>query len=185
MQTTEIRTKLVPPWATFVNEIQALFGDDPDIGITYDPDSYMVKMFVEDQNKAEALSYILPTNRTFGNIELTIVIIPANGEKIELTNLIDEHPANIFETAFKGNPTFSRTVVIHGLFNNDITYVVFKKEVVQFFNDNLNDVNGNVSTLYQEIAHDLFSNEAYILRGVCYCTEAVSDKLAKPLGEWP
>ena len=34
----------------------------------------------------------------------------------------------------------------------DITYVIFKNCVVQFFNDNLNDAHGLISTLYQNIA---------------------------------
>ena len=50
---------------------------------------------------------------------------------------------------------------------NVLTYVVFTNKVVQFFNDNLNDIYGNVTTLYQEIASDVFDIES----GVFFCTD--------------
>jgi hypothetical protein len=57
---------------------------------------------------------------------------------------------------------------------------VFEKKVVQFFNDQLDDINGNKSTLYQDIAKDVFEKH----EGVYFCT-AADGKLSKPLGEWP
>jgi hypothetical protein len=47
-----------------------------------------------------------------------------------------------------------------------LTYVAFKKEVVQFYADNLRDPNGFKSTLYQDIAEDVFGEK----NNVCYCT---------------
>jgi hypothetical protein len=64
----------------------------------------------------------------------------------------------------------------------DFTYVIFKNCVVQFFNDNLNDAFGNVSTLYQDIAPAVFENTPI---GVHYCTDVERGNLGKPLGEWP
>ena len=49
---------------------------------------------------------------------------------------------------------------------NPLTYVVLKKEVVQFFNDNLNDIHGLETTLYQTIAKDVFDGT-----GVFFCTD--------------
>jgi len=60
--------------------------------------------------------------------------------------------------------------------------VVFKNCVVQFFNDNLNDAHGVISTLYQNIAAEIFEDAN--LPGVHYCTD-VERKLGKPLGDWP
>lgn len=44
----------------------------------------------------------------------------------------------------------------------------------------MDDINGNKSMLFQDIAKDVFGNK----HSVFYCTEA-SDELSKPLGEWP
>lgn len=44
------------------------------------------------------------------------------------------------------------------------------KEVVQYFNDNIGDINGNCSTLYEIIARDIFPN----VNGIYFCTEATT-----------
>ena len=56
---------------------------------------------------------------------------------------------------------------IEGVFVNPIHYCVFKKEVAQYWGDNLGDPHGNVSTLYQEIAKDIFGESG----GVIFCTD--------------
>mgnify|MGYP006958177364 CR=1 FL=1 len=58
---------------------------------------------------------------------------------------------------------------------------MFENKVVQFYNDQMDDINGNKSTLFQDIAGDVFGYD----HGVFYCTEAGARHLAKPLGEWP
>ena len=52
---------------------------------------------------------------------------------------------------------------------NDFNFVVFVPEVVQFYNDDLGDINGLCSTLYQDLAKDLFGEEA----GIYFCTDKV------------
>lgn len=51
------------------------------------------------------------------------------------------------------------------------TYVVFKNCVVQFFNDNLNDPHGVVSTLYENIADEIFKDIQFPNDGVAFCTD--------------
>ena len=41
---------------------------------------------------------------------------------------------------------------------NPFVYVMFKPEVVQYWDDNLGDPHGNISTLAQEIARDVFED---------------------------
>ena len=181
----DIRMKLSPPWCTYVNELIALFGEDPEINIKYDNSGRVVKLFVNNQDKADALCELLPSCKYYGNIDLMIDIIPSNGEKQYIGSCRDIK--TVYEMAFKGNPVFSFVHEVQGIFSNSIIYVVFKNKVVQFFNDNLNDIYGNISTLYQEIAKDVFEHD--ICDGdkpnnVFYCTD-VDEKLKKPLGEWP
>lgn len=52
---------------------------------------------------------------------------------------------------------------------NSFTYVVFEKEVVQYWNDNLADYNGLTSTLYQDLAKEIFEDAN--LDGVYFCTD--------------
>lgn len=175
-----IRLKLSPPWCTYINELIALFGEDPEINIKYDNWTQEIKFFVNNEEKANALYTLLPFRKHFGNIELTINIIPSNGDKCSFISC--KNAKMVYETAFKGNPVFSFAHEVNGIFSNTITYIVFKNKVVQFFNDNLNDVYGNISTLYQEIAKDIFTDNCF--NSVCYCTD-IEGKLKKPLGEWP
>lgn len=163
--------KLSPPWITFVNEVKALFGEDPEIKIVYDNETYTLKLFVDDSDKAMALAKLLPEKKEFGNVELKVIIVPAN---------VDDYAIDqVFNKAFDGNPVLSYTAAYDSPFGK-VSYAVFQKKVVQFFNDQMDDINGNKSMLFQDIAKDIFGSD----HGIFYCTEATGS-LAKPLGEWP
>lgn len=164
--------KLSPPWITFYNKIEALFEQDPEVKIVYDDEKKEVKLYVDNSRKADALSQILPTEKTFGNITMKIIVIPANSD---LTTKID-----LFAEAFDGNPALryvQHVDAVIGAFD----YAVFQNKVVQFFNDDMSDINGICSTLYEDIARDVFGPNT----GMFFCTEAGSVELTKPLGEWP
>ena len=126
--------KLSPPWVTYVHEVQALFEEDPEIKISYDESSYKLKLFVDNSDKATALAKILPEKKEFGNVVLTIEIVPANQNDAS----IDE----VFQKAFLGNPAMARIVAIDTPFGT-VNYAAFQKKVIQFFNDQMDDINGN------------------------------------------
>ena len=151
--------KLVSPWIDYYEEINALFGQDPDVNVVYDEDAQEIKLYVTGQDKAYALDKLMPAEKTFGNVVVKVTIIPAN-ETVEKTNL------DLLKDAFMGNPAFSYAVAANkGFF--DMSYVVFKNAVVQYHNDDLGDVNGMRSTLYQEIAKDVLG----MFDGIYYCTD--------------
>ena len=149
--------KISPPWVQYVNELNALFEKDKEIKIVYDNDNLEVALYVEDNSKAEALSSILPSEKKFGSVTLKINVLPAN---------TSDSIASKFAKAFKGNPILKDTIEVSDAFTNPITYFVFQKEVVQYYNDNLGDPYGLKSTLYQDIAKDVFENHD----GVLFCT---------------
>ncbi len=151
--------KLSPPWDTFYKEVKALFGRDEEVKVVMNEEKYELNLFVDNAEKADAISKLLPVEKTFGNVTLYIRVIPADGGK--------ERIKDIFAKAFSGNPAFSYIKSIDpstGAFG--ATYVVFENRVVQFYNDDLTDVNGNCSTLYQDIAQDVIT-----AKGVYYCTD--------------
>lgn len=154
------KVKLSPPWIIFYNEIEALFKEDPDIRIEYDDDEKIISLYVDNEAKAEALTKLLPIEKIFGGVTLQIRVIPANG--------FFDTKASLFETAFDGNPIFTHMVNVEGIFANTLSYMVFRKEVVQFYTDNLGDIDGLKSTLYEDIARDVFSNP----EGVYFCTDS-------------
>ena len=179
----EVRMKLSPPWCTHVSMLEAIFGEDKDITIKYDNDLYAVKIYVNDADKAFALDKIINSWKEYGNIVLRVIVVSPNYEKIKKeTESCDTQ--SLYEIAFKGNPVFSFAKTVQGLLSNKITYVVFKNKVVQFFNDDLNDVYGNMTTLYENIAREIFDSTVNVNKGVAYCTD-LPEGLKKPLGEWP
>ena len=78
-----------------------------------------------------------------------------------------EEKVSLFQAALAGNPVFAFTKTNEGVFTIPLSYVVFKNRVVQFFADNLQDVNGNITTLYETIAKDVFGETP----GICFCTD--------------
>lgn len=164
--------KLSSPWITYVHEIQKMFERDSEVRVMYDDENKEVKLFVDSIQKAEALEKILRHERTFGNVVLKITVVPSNKEK----DILD-----VFNDAFFGNTALLYTVPLKSPLGIH-RFVVFDGKVVQFYNDQLDDPNGNKSTLYQEIAKDIFDDKF----AVNFCTEVVDKNASnKPLGEWP
>ena len=153
-------TKLSPPWIEFFNEITALFEQDSAVTPIFSSAENTIRLYVEGEEKASALTQILPSSRTFGNVTVKILVLPANEEELSKKEL--------FERAFDGNPAVSYIRTVADDFAKPVlTYVVFEKEVVQYFNDNLQDINGLRSTLYEDIAQNVFEDHD----GVAFCTD--------------
>lgn len=155
------RVKLSAPWDEFYNEVNELFRYDDEIKVVFFEEQKTIKLYVDNPAKAEALHKLLPQKKEWGKVALLIEVIPSNNEKkTELTR-------NIWSVAFTGNTAVSFIYTIDGIFSNPLTYVVFVNEVVQYFNDNLGDINGNRSTLYEDIARDVFEN----VDATFFCTD--------------
>ena len=182
---SDVRLKLSPPWVTYVNKLQALFDGDPLIAFNIDYNNEngpTVVLSCGNGDKTAALLKILPTEKEFGNITLHIVI---DGKP---TNRAFTSMKELFEVAFHNNSAFAYAVTPSqdGYYWMPMTYVVFKNCVVQFFNDNLNDCHGVVSTLYETIADEVFKDFKDVTGAAVYFnTDIEVGKLGKPLGEWP
>jgi hypothetical protein len=103
-----------------------------------------VVLATKNGEKAAALMRLLPTEKAFGNVILTIRV-----DCPTVSNLAFPTQKALFETAFYKNPAFAYAVSPEeeGYWFFSLTYVVFKNCVVQFYNDNLNDCHGLISTL--------------------------------------
>lgn len=182
-----IQTTLEAPWYTFRKMVNALFERDASIvvGDIYEakdgePFDYAFDIEVTDHEKAMALERMMPSIKTFGAVTLAIFIF--DEENNELQN-----GTEVFEKIFKDNPIVKdyknvtdRAGVLH-------SFVRFKPEVIQFFDDDMTDYNGNWSGLAEDIAREVFCLTS---GGLNFCTAAVEEDangvdLNKPLGEWP
>lgn len=159
------RIKFSAPWDIFYREINELFKEDPEIRVVYNEETNEIKLYVETYVKATALNDLLPSEMTYGDVTQKITIVQAN----DFTHNYVADNAEKFAQAFDGNPILSRIETVGEIFTNPITYVVFINKVVQYFNDDIGDINGQCSTLYQEIAKNVFGS----MDGIYFCTDNV------------
>ena len=151
--------KLSAPWITYFRKLETLFKYDEDVNVKYDESAMIISIFVEGQDKADALTQLLPTEVSFGNVVVSIRVIPANAKM----NRVD-----LLKKAFDNNPIFSYATTIEGVMVNPISYVVFEPKVAQYWDDNLHDPHGLVSTLYEDLAREVFGEEG----GICFSTDS-------------
>lgn len=151
--------RLSSPWIEYYKELKELFGRDPEISITFDETNYIIALHVDNTDKAEALQKLLPATVEFGNVTLNINVVPINHNSDDITR--------VYELAFKDNPVFDYTKVAGLPAGGAIKYAVFAKEVVQYYCDDISDVDGKRTTLYQHIADDILTKHADEIR---HCT---------------
>lgn len=160
--------KLSPPWIIFYRDVEAMFKYDPEVKVIYDDDKKELSLYVESSAKADALIKILPREKAFGNVKVGISIYAADDTPVEASD------KSIYATAFEGNAALATVEEVKGLFATTITYVVFRKQVIQYYSDNLADYYGNRSCLYQDIANEIFEPNDHVF----FCTD-----IADPLFE--
>lgn len=170
--------KMQSPWQSFQGKVKALFENDHliEVGDLIDNGngSYILPIEVKKHTKYEALARLLPRNMIFGNIKVEIQLYDTeNGLSSS------EEIAKLFEAAFEGNAIFRDVKVAQDMTGTLHNFVRFEPVVLQFFNDDLSDYNGNWSGLAMDIARDELFNE-YAEMGVHFCT-APHEKAINPI----
>lgn len=147
---------LSSPWVEYFNKLVAVFRYDQEVHVTMVGPDNEIQIRVDNQIKADALAKLLPMEKTFGNVTIRITVIPANEE---------EDRATLLRNALNGNPIVNDIAAFETVFGN-FTCVIFEPVVAQYYNDNMRDPNGITTTLYQELAKEVFGESA----DVVYCT---------------
>jgi len=178
---SDVRLKILPPWSIYIKMVEALFDGDPQIAcnVDYNSSEPYIVLACNNGDKVAALQQILPEKFEFGGVTLKVAV---DGTP---SNRAFKNKKELFDVAFEKNPAYAYSVspVDDGYNWFDITYVVFKNCVVQFFADNLNDCHGVISTLYQDLADELLTGPA--TNGVYFNTDVERGNLGKSLDEWP
>ena len=174
--------KLSAPWHIYYKELCELFKFDEEVRIVYDTEEQVINIYVDNAAKADAMYAVLPTEKDFGGVVVQINVIPAN--KTTFKGVRSKRGAT-YEDLFYKNPIVDDIVTIEGIMTNPITYVIFKKEVVQYYNDSLADAHGLCSTLYQDIAKRILDAD----EGIFFCTNdtmniAYKNWLSSPLSDY-
>lgn len=162
------KLNLSPPWVMYYRKLSTFFKEDSEVRIVYDDIEQEIKLYVNNAEKAVALEKLLPSEQVFGNVTLYITIVPANKTCFDSVKAGRSANMNDIMCALFNNKAVVGIQVVDGIMTNKITYVVFRKEVIQYYTDNIGDYHGICSTLYQDLAKDIFGD----INGVFFCTDS-------------
>ena len=147
------------PWVRYVALLKMVFESDPDVRIVYrDETPYIVDINVTGEEKFEAATKLIGETKTFGNVVLTI--------RYHLSNPVKEEKSKkeLFKALLEGNPILTDIVTVDlPNTSNNITYFIFKDEVVQYWDDALSNPHGVLSTLWEEIMKELFEDTEEVI----------------------
>ena len=162
-----MKLKLSSPWVEYQKKLKVLFDRDPDITISDVEESenpeyhYVIHIEVRKHEKYLALDRTLDKIKTFGNVTLGIYIYDVENATQGDTRI------ELYRALFDGNPVVRDVQETTDVTGTKHGFVRFEPEVLQFFDDNLADMYGLWSGLAQDIAQEVFAQEA---AGVFFCT---------------
>jgi len=144
------------PWIETYKKIKALFETDEELEITdcqqlIGANNYAFSIGSRNTAKLKALEKILKSEYVFGNIKLFVNF--EYQENLEAVTDMD------YKTAFTGNGVLSDIQVSTNPIVDGTTFVLFAPEVIQFFNDDLGDYDGNFNGLAEDIAREIFKEQ--------------------------
>lgn len=155
---------LSPPWHIYANYIKSIFQKDPEVTIIVPEETekseFVITIKCTNKIKTFAISELLANEIQMGNITVIINCVYTGSTQVDY---------NVLNAALSNNPEVSEIVKETSAMMIENTFCVFKKNVIQFFDDNIGDINGNFSGLAEDISRQIFNKET----GVFYCT---SDK---------
>ena len=168
---------LSAPWIEYYRKLEAMFEGDNSVKVVYDAQDMLCDLFVDGEEKADALTKLLKPSVKFGNITMPVVVHQANdiselygvksySRKPYRTRPLVPYADDIHCKAFIGNVSMNFIEYAYGPGGAVFTYVIFAPRVVQYFADDTSSYYGLKTTLYEDIAREIFIEEP----GVFYCT---------------
>jgi hypothetical protein len=142
---------LSPPWYTVRSLLNGTVGASPcvEVGqVNVDQDPYTLDVTACSKKLASSLAVILRRDWSFGNVHLHVRVLDSTGQ--EVNPRIQPGPDPVatikaqFEAALADNPLFSKIIENQSSSQDRNSFwVEIKKEVIQFFNDDLTDYYSN------------------------------------------
>jgi hypothetical protein len=164
---------LQSPWYTLYNKIVSMFGGDEELTISNITETtkaaenakatYTITISSANAVKLQAIEKILKHEFPMGNIVVKIAFVYEESKNSDIT-------AADFKNAFTGNPIMSNIKTIETPWKSEMTFVLFKREVIQFYNDDITDLYGNFNGLAEDIARELFNDVTEV---ISYCTDII------------
>ena len=142
------------PWYNYFKKVYNLFKEDSELVIDNElvenkDGSFEFTISSKNGDKLWAIERLLGYGCVFGN---TRVII-----KYGYENKQEEDWANVYRTAFAGNPLFQEVAEYSMPIVGTNTYAIFKKNIISFYDDNLSDYHGNSHYIVADVVRDVIA----------------------------
>ena len=154
---TKATAQLSPPWYSYQRKVLALFGRDPEVRVRdlykVDENNFTLFIIVRTEVKAQAIRALLPRVVEVGGATITSrIFIPVDDCEVRLERKGTD--IQLIKEAFTGNPIFDRVEPgPPGL--SSWSFCIFRKEVIQFWDDDISNFYGLHTTLAETIALDI------------------------------
>lgn len=151
------------PWHNYYKKVYGLFNVDKELNIsdiTENGDgSYEFTISSKNGDKLCAIESLLGYGRVFGNTKVLIRYAYENGQDLDWSE--------VYRLAFEGNPFFKEVIDIDMPFQENLSYAVFNKDIITFYDDNLSDIHGNSHYIVADIVKDVVADT-----GLFVCTDS-------------
>ena len=153
----EKSVRLSPPQYTYFKFLKYSIGNDPCVDVLDIEEvaggNYLIPIHVKSLEKARALATILNLHKNYGNINICIEIYYCNRVVAPIENIENINSLlRIIKQALNTNCYFEFVKAAEVIPGYNSIFPVFKKEVIQFFNDDLSDLYAN----FNGVAADVF-----------------------------
>jgi len=155
------KVNLANPITGHANELAAFLAKDADIHTKFEFKRRVLRIYVDDAAKAEALACVLKKRIELGKLYLDIAIYPPNGDKgygkkldVKLNDLEKGEPEvlkALWKTAFKGNKNFVRVLQAKDRTGTIWTFALFNRVAVQWLNDDIQNPELTTSALPETV----------------------------------
>ena len=157
-------TRLSPPWNTYFNFIKESIGSDPWVRVSdmteVSKTQYIIAIQTRRKEKARALATILALRQSFGRVIVDIEVLH-NGSGVSPYEppLTASDLIKVFNQALGTNTYFKNAET--GGFVDISVFPIFKKEVIQFFNDDISDFYNNFNGVASKVFAEVLRPDIY------------------------
>ena len=155
------KVNLVNPITGHANELAAFLSKDADIHTKFEFKRRVLRIYVDNAAKAEALACVLKKRIELGNLYLDIAVYPGNGDGKYGKKLNCEICAEdkgdpkvlytIWKLAFRGNKNFVRILQAKDQADVVWTFALFNRVAVQWLNDDIQNPELTTSALPETV----------------------------------
>lgn len=152
------KTNMANPITGHANQLAAFLAKDDDIHTKFEFKRRVLRIYVDDVSKAEALAVILKKRIELGKLYLDIAIYPPNadngyGKKLDLKagDMTADELKTMWKCAFKGNRNFVRVLQAKDRTDTIWTFALFNNVAVQWLNDDMQNPELTTSALPETV----------------------------------